>query len=89
MALNVAERSRRIRWDRRSVNLTEGIYTGDLSDPADGARVPRCKVCGMPSTPDRQLLAGVWMIGSYRMSLVLCDRELPPFDPRSGDPLTA
>lgn len=60
----------------------------ELPDPAEGAAVPRCRVCGMPDRPDNRLLVGTWSLAGYRMQLVLCERELPPFDPRAGDPLT-
>lgn len=58
-----------------------------IADPAEGRRVARCAVCGMPATADNQLLDGIWAKGTFRMRLVLCARELPPFDPQSGDPL--
>jgi len=80
-------------WDdaRIGPRSTDSSYTAplDLVDPAEGARVPRCKVCGMPDMAGGRLIAGVWTVGTYRLRLILCEREIPAFDPRSGDPLAA
>jgi len=81
------------RWADEKVapRSTDPAYSApvDLVDPADGAKVARCKVCGMPDMPGGRLIAGVWTFGTYRMRMVLCEREIPPLDPRAGDPLAA
>jgi hypothetical protein len=73
---------------RRSIDR---LYTAPegLVDPAAGERVLRCRVCGMPALPDSALITGTWSVGTYRMTLTLCEREIPALDPRAADPLEA
>lgn len=50
-----------------------------LPDPADGARVPRCRVCGLPNPSD---LVGTW--NGLEGRLPVCQRcwfEVNPPDP--------
>lgn len=39
------------RWPERSIGPKgnpDGKYVGDLRDPANGEKVPRCAICGIP-----------------------------------------
>lgn len=61
----------------------------DLRDPANGAKVPRCAVCGMPDRPDNGLVTGMWAHLRFHMDMTLCGkciRQIGRFDARDTDP---
>jgi hypothetical protein len=72
------------RVDDRSYSAPQGLV-----DPADGAKVVRCKVCGSTGTAKNRLIPGVWTVGSFSMRVVFCEKEVPRVDPRAADPLEA
>lgn len=46
----------------------------NLRDPAMGAKVPRCVICGMPDRPHAPLLPGYWRYAARPgMDLTLCE----------------
>ena len=67
-----------------------------VADPADGRKVPRCRICGLPDQPRNQLRTGQWLGPGplhvpVKFPLPLCDRciaHYAPIDPQAGDPLT-
>jgi hypothetical protein len=62
----------------------------DISDPAKGAKVPRCRSCGLPDQVGNRLLHGSWVIARFSMPLELCERCVASFKPddrRAYDPL--
>jgi hypothetical protein len=62
-----------------------------VGDPANGERVVRCAICGLPETPGNKLLPGLWGYIRFNLDLVLCERCVVRhrrFDPRDADPLT-
>lgn len=64
--------------------------TEDLSDPAKGEKVPRCRSCGMPDQPTNHLIPGLWSYIRFSMELALCQRcvvAFAPSDPQEADPM--
>lgn len=67
----------------------------EVGDPAQGRKVPRCRICGLPEQPRNHLRVGTWTgLGPLNIivafKLPLCDRcvaHYSPMDPRAGDPL--
>jgi hypothetical protein len=63
-------------------------YVAGLADPANGAKVPRCAVCGMPQTDATDLLPGMWRYAARPpIDLTLCDRcaaRLGSIEPDAG-----
>ncbi len=48
--------------------------TDGMADPAQGAKVPRCLVCGMPSTEGSPVLPGLWAYVRRNVQVNLCER---------------
>lgn len=70
-------------WDRskvgpRSAKLPLG--TDDIGDPANGEKVKRCAVCGMPEGSE---LRGLW--NGLHVRLTVCERCVFRYNP--PDPL--
>lgn len=65
---------------RSGPRLSNGGDSHDAGDPANGERVPRCAVCGMPSGAE---MRGVW--GGLRGRLPICERDWFRYNP--PDPL--
>lgn len=64
-----------------------GTQQVGISDPAHGARVPRCKVCGLPDSEANRVLDGIWRSGGTVRRLRMCERCIGPDDPPTADPM--
>lgn len=61
----------------------------EIADPAHGAKVPRCKVCGLPGSPGNRLIPGLWAYIHFSMQMALCERCVNEMRPAiNPDPLT-
>lgn len=61
------------------------------ADPANGEKVPRCAICGMPEVKGSRIIPGMWGYLRFNMPLNVCERcviRFAPVDHRSSDPLT-
>ena len=82
------------RWDRRlpRIRPSEGPRPSpeDIADPAQGAKVPRCRACGLPDQPGNKLLPGLWVYLRFSVSFELCERCVRAAVPdrMALDPLT-
>lgn len=77
------------KWAAAKVGLRsipEAKHYEDIRDPANGEKVPRCKVCGLPGSDGNQLLDGIWRTPDKARRLRLCERCIGPDVPVTADP---
>lgn len=54
----------------------DDTYAPGLADPAKGAKVPRCAICGLPNQSKNPLLPGFWRYASREgIDLAICELD--------------